>query len=83
MPIDTGYLPPLPAEQQRLREKCYHTTGTFIPFPQEALAGSILERFAQMVQWYPERLAVKGTQHELTYVALNQLANRLAHNILT
>jgi hypothetical protein len=37
MPIDTGYLPPLPAEQQRLREKCYHTTGTFIPFPQEAL----------------------------------------------
>ena len=82
MPIDTGYLPPLPAEQQRLREKCYHATGTFIPFPQAAIEGSILERFAQMVQWYPERLAVKGMHHELTYAALNQLANRLAHNIL-
>jgi amino acid adenylation domain-containing protein len=83
MPIDPGYLPPLPAEQQRLREKCYHATGTFIPFPPAAIEGSILERFAQMVQLYPERLAVQGAQQALTYVALNQLANRLAHHLLT
>ena len=48
MPIDTGYLPPLPAEQQRLREKCCHHGGRSSPFRKEALAGSILERFAQM-----------------------------------
>ena len=83
MPIDTDYLTTLPPEQQRIREKCYHPTGTFMPFPPEAIEQSIPERFEQMVRLYPERLAVKSKHHTLTYAALNQLANRLAYAVLT
>jgi amino acid adenylation domain-containing protein len=83
MPIDPDGLTPLPPDQQCIRERCYHPTGTFIPFPQEALEQSIPERFEQLVRLYPDRLAVRNKQHALTYVALNQLANRLAHVILT
>jgi amino acid adenylation domain-containing protein len=43
---------------------------------------SIPERFERQAAQYPDRLAVKGSQHELTYEALNQLANRFARAIL-
>jgi non-ribosomal peptide synthetase component F len=73
----------LPPDQQRIRAKCYHATGTFNPFPKEALEHSIPARFEEMVRLYPDRLAVKTRDKAITYTELNQQANRIAHAILT
>lgn len=73
----------LPPDQQRIRAKCYHPTGTFNPFPKEALEHSIPARFEEMVRLYPDRLAVKTRDKAITYTELNQQANRIAHAILT
>ncbi len=59
MPTDTDHWATLPPEQQRIRDKCYHPTGTFIPFPKEAVEQSIPGRFEQIAQQYPDRPAVK------------------------
>ncbi|MBI2180663.1 MAG: AMP-binding protein [Deltaproteobacteria bacterium] len=79
----TDDLATLPPDQQRVRAKCYHPTGTFHPFPKEALEHSIPARFEEMVQLYPDRLAVKTRHNAITYMELNQQANRIAHAILT
>ena len=73
----------LPPDQQRIRAKCYHSTGTFNPFPKEALEHSIPARFEEMVRLYPDRLAVKTSDKAITYIQLNQQANRIAQAILT
>ena len=72
----------LPWEQQAIRNKCFHPTGTFIEFRREEIEQSIPERFEQQVRRYPDRLAVKTKRHALTYEALNQAANRIAQAIL-
>jgi acyl-coenzyme A synthetase/AMP-(fatty) acid ligase/acyl carrier protein len=72
----------LPPEQQAIRDKCFHRSGTFVEFPKEDVEGSIPERFEKIVRRYPERLAVKMGDHVLTYGKLNQSANRLARAIL-
>jgi amino acid adenylation domain-containing protein len=69
----------LPPEQQAIRDKCFHPTGKFIEFKKEEVEQSIPERFEQMVDLYPDRLAVKTKNHTFTY---NQSANRVAHEIL-
>ncbi|MEE8301338.1 MAG: amino acid adenylation domain-containing protein, partial [Candidatus Tectomicrobia bacterium] len=78
---DTGQDLQLPLEQRRIRAKCYHPTGTFIPFPKAAIEQSIPARFEQMVRQYPDRLAVKTRDHTLTYTELNQMANKVAQAI--
>ena len=72
----------LPPAQQAIREKCYHPSGTFVEFKEEELEQCIADRFEQMVRMHPNRLAVKTTTLELTYSALNQAANRVAHSTL-
>ena len=72
----------LPPEQQAIRDKCFHRSGTFVEFPKEGVEGSIPERFEKIVRRHPERLAVKMDDHALTYGKLNQSANRLARTIL-
>ncbi|MBI2230444.1 MAG: non-ribosomal peptide synthetase [Deltaproteobacteria bacterium] len=79
----TDDLATLPPDQQRVRAKCYHPTGIFNPFPKEALEHSIPARFEAMAQLYPDRLAVKTRHKAITYMELNQQANRIAHAILT
>ena len=74
--------PSIPEWQQAIRDKCYHPTGTFIPFANEDIEQSIPERFEQMVRTYPDRLAIKSNNHELTYDELNKAANRVANSIL-
>ena len=54
----------------------------FIEFKKDDVEQSIPARFEQMVEKYPDRLAVKDNNHELTYKALNQAANRIAQVIL-
>ena len=82
MSTDTDNWATLPPEQQCIRDKCYHPTDTFIPFPRNAIEQSIPERFEKMVCRYPNRLAVKARHEALTYAELTQKANRIAHTIL-
>lgn len=72
----------LPQEQQAIRDRCFHPTGTFIEFKKVAMERSITERFEQQVRLYPDRLAIKGGGYELTYRQLNQAANRVAVAVL-
>jgi non-ribosomal peptide synthetase component F len=57
-------------------------TRPFIPFLKEETEQSIPQRFEEQVTRYPERIAVKGQKHSLTYDALNRWANRVARSIL-
>ena len=72
----------LPAEQQRIRDTCFHPTGTFIEFERDEIEQSIPDRFEQQVRRYPHRLAVKTKTHKLTYDELDRAANRVAHDVL-
>ncbi|HLF04850.1 MAG TPA: hypothetical protein VI855_06510, partial [Dehalococcoidia bacterium] len=70
------------ARQREIHARCFHPTGAFIEFREEETEQSIPDRFEQQVCRHPHRLAVKTRSHELTYDALNQLANRVAQAIL-
>ena len=71
----------LPLQQQAIRDKCFHPTGTFIYFNIDEIEQSIPDRFEQQVRLYSDRLAVKTRDHQLTYNELNKAANRLARSI--
>jgi amino acid adenylation domain-containing protein len=71
-----------PPAQQRIRATCYHSSGTFVPFPIDATEQSVPDRFEQQVQTHGHRLAVKMADQALTYDELNRMANRIAHAIL-
>jgi len=72
-----------PPEQQAIRAKCFHPTGTFIEFKKEEIEQSIPERFEKIVCKCPDRTAVKTLHHEITYADLNRDANRIAHALLS
>ena len=72
----------LPPEQQAIRDKCFHPSGTFVEFPIEDVETSIPARFEKIVRMYPDRIAVEMDDERLTYEALNRAANRLANIIL-
>jgi non-ribosomal peptide synthetase component F len=72
----------LPHEQQAIRTKCFHPTGRFVEFPREEIEQSVPERFERMVRKFPERIAIKTKDRQLTYVELNHAANRVAQAIL-
>ena len=60
-----------------------HPTHTFIPFENTAIEQSIPARFEQQVARYPDRVAVVSADRQFTYAELNQVANRIAHAILS
>lgn len=72
----------LPPDQQAIRGKCFHPSGQFDPFPTEDVDKSIQTRFEKIVDRYPDHVAIKAGNEEITYSALNKAANRLAHGIL-
>src|SRR5215475_7079571 len=72
----------LSPEQQAIRDKCFHPSGTFVEFPKEDVETSIPARFEKIVRMYPDRVAVKTTNRHLTYAQLNSAANRVACAIL-
>jgi len=72
----------LPPEQEAIRAKCFHPSGTFIEFKKEEIEQSIPERFEKIARQYPGRVAVKMGECALTYDQLNQAANRIARAIL-
>jgi acyl-coenzyme A synthetase/AMP-(fatty) acid ligase/acyl carrier protein len=72
----------LPPEQQAIRAKAFHPSGTFVEFPEADAEKSIPQRFEKIAQQYPDRIAVKTRAEVLTYAELNGRANRLAHELL-
>src|SRR5688572_1560288 len=54
----------------------------FPPGPLESLESSVVARFEEIVNLYPERVAVMQRGQSLTYRALNTAANQLAQGIL-
>jgi amino acid adenylation domain-containing protein len=72
----------LPPEQEAIRAKCFHPTGTFVEFKEEEVEQSIPDRFEEMVRRHPSRLAVKTGGHAITYDGLNKAANRVARTII-
>ncbi len=72
----------LPPEQRAIRAQCYHPSGTFAPFAKEEVDQAIPDRFDKIIRTYPARLAIKTKDLCLTYLELNQAANRVAQGIL-
>jgi non-ribosomal peptide synthetase component F len=66
-------------EQEAIRAKCFHPTGTFVEFKKEEVEQSISDRFEQQVRKYAARIAVKTKADALTYAELNQAVNREWH----
>ena len=50
--------------------------------PKEDIEQSISGRFEKITRLYPDRIAVKAGDDELTYRTLDDVANRLAHALL-
>jgi amino acid adenylation domain-containing protein len=75
--------PKLPPEQEAIRAKCFHSSGTFVEFTKEEVEQSIPERFERMVRLYPNQTAVKTRNHQLTYDELDRAANSVARAILS
>lgn len=73
----------LSPEQEAIRAKCFHPTGTFIEFKREEIEQSIPKRFEQQVRKHPDRVAVKTLTHVFNYAELNHAANRVAQAILS
>jgi amino acid adenylation domain-containing protein len=82
MKLGSASLSTLPPEQETIRAKCFHPSGSFVEFPAAEIEQSIPERFEKVVQKYPERLAIKTRTHSFSYEKLNHLANRIARAIL-
>lgn len=74
MPVTSN----IPQNQQLIRGKCFHRTGAFLEFPREEVEGSIPARFDKIVRKYPDRIAIRSREIELTYGELNALANGIA-----
>src|SRR6187549_2261256 len=72
----------LPPEQEAIRARCFHPSGTFVEFPKEDVETTIPERFEKVVRLYHDRIAVKIQNRILTYDELNKSANRVARVIL-
>ena len=72
----------LPPEQEAIRGKCFHPSGTFVEFPEGEIEQSIPARFEKIVAIFPDRLALKSKNCALTYRQLNEAANRVAGAIL-
>jgi amino acid adenylation domain-containing protein len=67
---------------QLIRQRGIGPTNPFAECKREEIEMSIPERFEEQVAKYPERLAVKSKNYELTYATLNEAANHVAHAIL-
>jgi amino acid adenylation domain-containing protein len=72
----------LPPEQQAIRGKCFHPSGSFSEFSKQEVEQSVPIRFQKIVRKYPDRIAVKTECEVLTYAELNAMANRVARAIL-
>jgi non-ribosomal peptide synthetase component F len=81
MPAEVAQ-PQHPSEQQAIRSKCFHPTGTFVEFKLKDVEQSIPERFETIAAKYPERIGIQTKREKFTYKDLNDAANNLACRIM-
>lgn len=55
----------------------------YVPFPREAIEGSLTERFEAQVELNPAQVALRTPSGQWSYAELNASANRVAHGILS
>src|SRR5262245_1967841 len=72
----------LPPEQEAIRAKCFHPSGTFVEFPIEDVETSIPARFEKMARMYPNHLAFKIADQTASYAKINALANQFARDLV-
>ncbi len=72
-----------PPEQQAIRDKCFHQSGTFAEFPIEDVETSIPERFEKIVRTHGDRIAIQTQDHRVSYGELHESANRVARRLVT
>ena len=53
-----------------------------VPFPREAIEGSVGTRFEEMAERYAGRIALRISSRQWSYTELNADANRIAHEVL-
>lgn len=71
----------LPLEQRQLHAKCLHRTGIISEFAKADIEQSLDNRFEQIVERYPGRIAVKTSKQSVTYAELNYMADCVASAI--
>jgi amino acid adenylation domain-containing protein len=59
-----------------------HVPSDFIPFDEGEIDTTLVERFEGCVERHPHNIALRSNNQQLTYLQLNQAANRAAHAIL-
>jgi len=70
------------SSRRSTRTRCLGPTNPFIEFEKKEIEQSIPDRFEKMVRKFPDRIAVKTSNHVLTYDALNRAANRVGRAIV-
>lgn len=70
------------SQQRIIQSRLLHPTGIFYRFEKEDIEQSVSARFEKQVEKYPDRIAIKDRDTQITYVQLNRNANRLARSIL-
>ena len=70
------------AHHRDIQARCVHPTGHFVEFGVEEIEQSIPKRFEQQVARYPDCLAIRDGNQQITYDELNRAANRVARAIL-
>jgi len=73
----------LPAEQQAIRDKCFHPRGKFVEFPIKDVEQSIPVRFEKIADKFPHWIAVQSGAEVFTYARLNFISNQIARTILS
>ena len=71
------------AQQDAIRGKCFHPTGTFVPFSTDAIGGSVASVFQEVAGKFADRKAVSDGSRAVTYDELNRMANWIARQIIT
>jgi non-ribosomal peptide synthetase component F len=83
--METSFDPRIPLAAQPpqiVSSRRLGPTNSFTIFKTAEIEQSIAARFESQVLQYADRHAIKANHQELTYDALNQAANRVAHAIL-
>src|SRR5579885_1654400 len=73
---------PIHSAQPLLTRDLLKPEPLFVPFCKEAIEQTLVQRFEQQVKLYPDKIALKTKYGSLTYDAVNQAANRIAHAII-
>src|ERR1051325_4197868 len=72
----------LPANQEAIRRKCFHPSGTFEAFTVADVETSVCARFDKVVSQGPRNWAIITDSESVTYAELKDRADSVARSIL-